>query len=273
MQDALFEKPTKDFESEFKRCKVIYSPKGQAEEYSKFALNPYRGCGHACIYCYVPSVVKVDRKEFDSSAVERKDFLSKLSADCEILSQFEINDQVLLCFSTDPYHPFDNTLTRKSLQLLRNANVPFCTLTKGGTRSLRDLDLFRPEKDSFASTMTSVDPAFSKKWERGAALPEDRIEALKKYHDAGIFTWISLEPVISVEATMDVIKATYSFIDLFKVGRINYSEITRNTNWEEFTHIVIDLLQSLKANHYVKKDLQGFLPTGYQNNMRPVQHK
>ena len=43
-------------------CRFIYAPKGQALEYAPLAANPYRGCGHKCAYCYVPTVIKMDRK-------------------------------------------------------------------------------------------------------------------------------------------------------------------------------------------------------------------
>lgn len=50
---------------------VIYSPKGQALEYSALACNPYRGCGHKCAYCYVPLVTKQPRLEFDAGGVTK----------------------------------------------------------------------------------------------------------------------------------------------------------------------------------------------------------
>jgi hypothetical protein len=96
-----------------------------------------------------------------------------------------ITEQVMVTFTSDPYHPGDTMPTREVLQVLIEHGLGICTLTKGGTRALRDLDLFRPERDAFASTLTSLDDAFSKKWESEAALPGDRIEALKRFHAAG----------------------------------------------------------------------------------------
>jgi hypothetical protein len=54
-----------------KGCNVIYAPKGQAAEYAPLAANLYRGCGHACAYCYVPLVTKQPRPDFNAGAVER----------------------------------------------------------------------------------------------------------------------------------------------------------------------------------------------------------
>ena len=147
-----------------------------------------------------------------------------------------------------------------------------CTLTKGGTRSLRDLDLFRPKRDAFASTMTSLDDAFSRKWERAAALPADRISALRNFHASGIFTWVSLEPTIDVESSLAIVRATHQFVNLFKIGRVNYLPITRTTDWRAYTERMIELCAQLGAATYIKKDLQPFLPQGFHNPLRVPQH-
>jgi len=52
-------------------CTYIYAPRGQAGEYAPLATNPYRGCGHACAYCYVPLVLKMKRPDFDAGAFPR----------------------------------------------------------------------------------------------------------------------------------------------------------------------------------------------------------
>ncbi|MHC2400252.1 DNA repair photolyase [Bradyrhizobium barranii subsp. barranii] len=253
-------------------CSIIYAPRGQAGEYSPLATNPYRGCGHGCAYCYVPDVLKMTRKEFDAGAVPRPDFLDKLRKDAAKYKAARLTGQVMLSFTTDPYHAGDNALTRSTLEVLIEHGLGICTLTKGGTRSLRDLDLFRPKRDAFASTLTSLDDRFSKKWERNAALPEERLSTLKRFHDKGIFTWVSLEPTLDVESSLAIVKKTHRFVDLFKVGRVNYLPMTKTTDWEDYTLRMIELLNKLGAAHYIKKDLQQFLPDGYPNLLRVPQH-
>lgn len=253
-------------------CKEIYEPRGQAGEYSALATNPYRGCGHACVYCYVPKILYMDRKEFDAGANLRPGYLDRLANNAARYKAAGITGQVMLSFTTDPYHPGDTTPTRRALEILRDHGLGFCTLTKGGTRALRDLDLFRPKRDAFASTLTSLDPAFSAKWERGAAPPADRIAALRRFHEAGIFTWVSLEPTLDVEASLRIVGETYRFVNLYKVGRVNYIGITKTTDWRDYTHRMIALLGGLGVAHYIKKDLQPFLPAGYPNPLRVPQH-
>lgn len=263
---------TVDRSAGIKGCSIIYAPRGQAGEYAPLATNPYRGCGHKCAYCYVPKVLRMSRPEFDAGAVPRKDFLKVLIRDAKKYQAAGSTGQVMLSFTTDPYPPEHHLMTREVLEILRDHGLGFCTLTKGGARALRDLDLFRPDRDAFASTLTSLDAEFSRKWERGAADPADRIATLKAFHDAGIYTWVSLEPTLNVESSLAIVEATHEFVDLYKVGRANYLPMTAKTDWEDYTHRMVETLQRLDAAHYIKHDLQCFLPAGYPNPLRVQQH-
>jgi len=157
---------------------------------------------------------------------------------------------------------------------LRDHGLGFCVLTKGGSRALADIDLYRPDRDAFAATLTSLDDTVSKKWERNAALPGDRIETLKKFHEHGIFTWVSLEPTLDCDTSIEIVRETHKFVDLFKVGRVNYLPMTKTTDWEDYTHRMIAVMKELGAAHYIKKDLQQYLPPNYPKPLRvPQRHE
>lgn len=254
---------------------TIYQPKGQAGEYSAWAANPYYGCGHKCAYCYVPRIPgQPDRKTFDAGAILKSGYTEQLRRDAAKMraSGTTSDKQVMISFTSDPYHPMDTGPTRRCWEILIEHGFAICALTKGGTRALRDIDLFRPEHDAFACTLTSLDDEFSETWERGAQLPGDRIAALQAFRRRGIFTWVSLEPTLDVEASLAIVDATHEFVDLFKVGRVNYNNITRTTDWRTYTLRMIERLQRLGAKHYIKADLQPFLPPGYHNPLRVPQH-
>lgn len=255
-----------------KGCSYIYAPAGQAGEYAPLAANPFRGCGHKCAYCYVPRVLKITRQEFDVGANIRPGFEAGLLKDAAKYRAIGSREQVMLSFTTDPYPPQHHDLTRWTLERLAEHGLGFCTLTKGGSRALRDIDIFRPHRDAFASTLTSLDAAFSRKWERGAADPADRIATLRAFHERGIFTWVSLEPTIDVEASLAIVDATHEFVDLYKVGRVNYVGLTKTTDWEDYTHRMIYKLNCLGKAHYIKHDLQSYLPDKYYNPLRVAQH-
>jgi DNA repair photolyase len=279
-QLSLFESPTRARPTlnpdgfSVKGCSIIYAPKGQAGEYAKLSSNPFRGCGHRCVYCYVPQVLRMSRQDFDAGASPRPGYLDKLKKDAAKYQAAGIREQVMLSFTTDPYNPGDAArgLTRQALEVLTNQGLAFCTLTKGGMRALRDLDLFRPDRDAFATTLTSLDPEVSRKWESGAALPDDRVKTLRLFYEAGIYTWVSLEPVYDTEATLQIISETNGFVNLYKIGRINYHRLTKNIDWSDFTIRAIELFKEIGCDHYVKRDLQPFLPTGYKNEKYRIQH-
>lgn len=217
--------------------------------------------------CYVPAAIRMSRQAFDAEAVPKPDFLARLIADAVKYRAHGITEQCMLSFTTDPYNPNDveHQLTRQCLVALRDHGLGFCTLTKGGSRALRDLDLFRPDRDAFASTLTTLDPTQSQEWERNAALPADRLATLERFHAAGIFTWVSLEPVYDTAMTLRLIEETAGYVDLYKIGRLNYHRITRETDWRAFAGDVLEVVNRLGKQHYIKKDLQPFLPAGYDN--------
>jgi len=253
-------------------CSIIYPPRGQAGEYAALATNPYRGCGHGCAYCYVPNVLRMQRRDFDAGAKPRTNYLAQLTRDARKYQAAGITEQVMLSFTTDPYHPGENDLTRETLKVLIKHGLGFCTLTKGGSRALRDIDLFRRDRDAFASTLTSVDSSFSSKWERNAASPEDRIATLNEFHCAGIFTWVSLEPTLDTQASLDLLERTSGFVDLYKIGRANYLPMTKTTDWEAYAHSMLDAVTRLGVAAYFKRDLQPYLPADYHNPLRRPQH-
>lgn len=222
--------------------------------------------------CYVPLVLRMKRRDFDAGAVPRQNFLRHLIRDARKYQALGIREQVMLSFTTDVYNTHDTSLTRRTIEILREHGLGFCVLTKGGRRALADIDLYRPDRDAFASTLTSLDDEISFHWERDAALPQDRMDTLRTFHGRGVFTWVSLEPVLDVEAAEAIVRETHRFVDLFKIGRANYVSLTKTTDWEAFTHRMMEVCSELGAKHYFKKDLQPYLPEGYPNPLRVQQH-
>jgi DNA repair photolyase len=236
---------------------LIYEPAGRAREYAALACNVYRGCDHACIYCYAPAATRRARGDFERS-VPRSDFLPLLAREAAARTP---SDPILLCFTCDPYQSLDERLgtTREAIKVLHGAGHAVHILTKGGSRALRDLDLLGPG-DAFATTLTLLDDAASFEWEPGAATPADRIATIREFHAAGVPTWVSLEPVIDPEVALAIIRKTHGFVDLFKVGKLNYSQHAASIDWADFARRAVELLRSLGKKYYVKRDLAVFLP-------------
>lgn len=239
---------------------VIYETKGKAREYRELACNLYQGCDHACVYCYAPNVLQRNRAQFHAATGERPDILKKLERDAAGYERAGERRQILFCFTCDPYSvaASQTTVTRQAIQICHNHGLNVCTLTKGGTRALRDLDLFTP-RDSFATTLTSLDPLVSAEWEPGAALPADRCAALMEFHARCIPTWVSLEPVLDPSMVFEIIKKTAHYVDEYKVGVLNYHPRAQEIDWRKFGMDAIALLEKMGKRYYIKADLRKWL--------------
>lgn len=180
----------------------IYEPKGRAREYAPLALNLWNTCVHGCKYCYVPQWLHKKPESFHVAASPRKGVLTavrdQLKKDVDS-NQPEIcggDRRVLLCFTCDPYQPHENGFTRQVLELLVEYNVPWQVLTKGGMRAARDFDLYAGGAGTFGTSLCFTDDVTRREWEPNAGFIHSRILAIKQAHDAGIYTWLSIEPVI-----------------------------------------------------------------------------
>ncbi len=234
---------------------MIYEPKGRAREYAALAANLYRGCAHGCLYCYSPLATRRDRLEFHRNVTVRPDALKDL--ECDALEMRGSGNRILLSFTTDAYQPLEveQGITRQAIQILHRYGLFVEILTKGGSRARRDFDLLGPG-DAFATSLTLLDPAQSRQWEPEAAEPADRIETIRYAHDLGIETWASLEPVIDPAQSLELIRLTHPFIDLFKVGRLNYHPLGNRIDWNAFGHAAQELLEALGKSYYLKFDLR-----------------
>jgi DNA repair photolyase len=239
--------------------KIIYEPRGKAKEYAPLAANLYRGCSHACTYCYAPAATFCSRERFSGPGYvqPRRDVLTALEKDARQLAGDP--REILMSFTTDPYQRAEKRLklTRMALKILMSNYLTVTILTKGGVWGLeRDMDLLtRNWHNTWSVTLTHDDSAVSRAWEPGAALPEDRIESLRIAHSAGLKTWISFEPVIDPEAVYRLLEATAPFVDFYKVGKLNYHPRAREINWPEFCERVESQLKRLGKPYYLKQDL------------------
>ena len=214
--------------------KAIYERPGG--EYAELGLNLYGGCSHNCVYCYNK---REDRPQGRYDRPTKKASLQNIQSDLMILQGAHDKRLVHISFVGDPYdmsrrdedrssgilkflggNSCSDSYTRSAIKTFRSYDHPFQILTKGGMLAVKDFNLYGPD-DWFGVTLTFDNDADSKKWEPGAALPADRIAALKEAHDLGIQTWVSLEPVIDPAQTLNLIEMTYEFVDLFWVGKLN----------------------------------------------------
>lgn len=242
-----------------KTTSIIYETRGRAREYCELAANLYSGCDHCCTYCYAPSATFKTREDFCKTTI-RKDVMDKFEEDAIVLENRNETRPVLLSFTTDPYNHLDveEQLTKKAIEILHEHGLKVKILTKGGKRSERDFDLLseRPELSQYGVTLVFTDEKLRCEIEPFAASTEERIESLKKAHGLGISTFVSLEPVWTSEQALELIDLTHEFVDLFKVGKLNYDKQQKNVDWKKFKSDVVAKLNNYKKEYYLKKELR-----------------
>ncbi|MBT9131240.1 MAG: hypothetical protein DDT41_01544 [candidate division WS2 bacterium] len=242
---------------------IIYKTAGRAKEYCNLAVNLYRGCSHGCIYCWGPQVLKINRAEFVNEPKPRENILERLAKECMGFPNFpEKKESVLLSFTSDPYQLLNDSLslTRKAIKMLKNAGYSIMLLSKAGKKAEQDFDLL-DAGDSVGATLTFIDEGDSLKWEPAASLPAERFAMLKNAKNKGIGTWVSLEPVIEPEQTLGIVELTHEFVDIYKVGTLNYHSGKNLINWREFALRIIEILNKYNCDYYIKNDLQKYLST------------
>ncbi len=161
----------------------------------EYSLNPYYGCAHACIYCYVPSLFRIERQKWhevkakkNMPEVLRKELRKKRKGVVGISS------------STDAYQPVEKEykITRECLSLLVKYGWSVDILTKSDLVT-RDIDIIKEGNikgnAKVGVTITTFNEEVLQKWEPYAPLPDKRIDAIKKFSDEDIFTYIFFGPV------------------------------------------------------------------------------
>jgi len=167
------------------------------------SINAYRGCEHGCVYCYA----RPTHAYHDLSP--GLDFETQLFAkpDAAELLRKTLNKRgykpapIALGTNTDPYQPIERRyeITRQILEVCLDARHPV-TITTKSDRLVRDADILekmaRRRLVAVAISVTSLDPALSRKLEPRCAAPSKRIAALGRLVKLGVPVHCSVSPII-----------------------------------------------------------------------------
>ncbi|RLC75668.1 MAG: radical SAM protein [Chloroflexi bacterium] len=176
------------------KCKSILIKSGI--EGVDYAVNPYVGCGHGCVYCYARFM-----KRFTGHKEKWGEFVDvKLNA-AEVLAwQMRRAKRGNISFGTvtDPYQPLEKKyeITRACLEVLTAYDFPISILTKSDL-VLRDLDLLQRLKDvEVGFTIITLDDEVRRVFEPRSSPVPARLKALAKLAEAGIKTWAFCGPLL-----------------------------------------------------------------------------
>jgi DNA repair photolyase len=168
-----------------------------------YTINPYRGCSHACIYCFArPTHTYLDMnagRDFETKIVVKVNAPDVLRR--ELGAKRWKGDHIAMGTNTDPYQRVEGRyrLMRGILDALIDHRNPFSILTKG-TLITRDVDLLvRGAEHAPVSAAFSIGTLDEDVWrdtEPGTPNPKARIEALRTLVDAGIPTGVLIAPIL-----------------------------------------------------------------------------
>jgi DNA repair photolyase len=170
--------------------------------------------------------------------------------------------RILFSFLSDPYQPLEREvrLTQQALSIVHKYKLKSQILTKGCVDLIQeDMGLMKKSDTHLGITLCFSDDEMRKEWEPNASSVNGRMNVLKKAHKAGIFTWISLEPVIDPKQALAVIKTAHKYVRFWKVGKLNHmKEDESKVNWTKFLVDVEDILKKYNAKYYIKNDLRTY---------------
>jgi DNA repair photolyase len=168
----------------------------------RWTLNPYRGCTHACAYCFARRYqrqLELDAGDQFSSVILVKANLPAVLAR-ELRRGRHRGELVALGTATDPYQPIEGRyrLTRRCLELLSAAEVPVGMVTKG-PMVMRDAEVLAHMTGRAGVTVYMSVPTVDDVWQRlepGTAPPLQRLRAVQRLRAAGVRAGVLMSPVV-----------------------------------------------------------------------------
>lgn len=169
----------------------------------RWSLNPYRGCFHACAYCYARRSHEYwgfgAGTDFESKILVKRNAAALLRK--AFLRPSWKGEIILFSGNTDCYQPLEASygLTRACLAVCAEFGNPVRIITKSAL-VVRDIELLqRLHREASVRVYLSIpfaDAETARKVEPQTPSPQKRFAALKMLSDAGIPTGISIAPVI-----------------------------------------------------------------------------
>jgi DNA repair photolyase len=169
----------------------------------RYTVNGYRGCSHACRYCFArPTHEYLDLNcghDFDTQVVVKTNIVDVLRS--ELHRKSWCRETVALGTNTDPYQRAEGryALMPGIIGALAGSGTSLSILTKG-TLLRRDLALIADAAAqvpvSLAVSLAIVDPELHKEVEPGTPGPQARLSLIAAIRDAGLDCHVMVAPVL-----------------------------------------------------------------------------
>jgi DNA repair photolyase len=168
-----------------------------------WTINPYRGCSHACVYCFArPTHSYLDMNagsDFETKIVVKVNAPQVLRS--QLGSKRWRGEPIAMGTATDPYQRAEGRyrLMRGIIEALADYRNPFSILTKG-TLIRRDVDLLveasRVTQVSAALSIGTLDERAWRSTEPGTPHPRERMATVAALNEAGIPCGVLMAPIL-----------------------------------------------------------------------------
>jgi DNA repair photolyase len=169
----------------------------------RYTINPYRGCSHACTYCFARPTHEYlglnGLEDFERRIVVKVNAVERLAA--ELARPTWTGMHIAMGTNTDPYQQAEGRyrLTRGIVETLAEAQNPFSLLTKS-TMILRDIEVFRAaaEQTDVRANLSigTLDEDVWRMSEPAAPPPRRRVEAVARLNEAGVPCGVLIAPIL-----------------------------------------------------------------------------
>ena len=184
-------------------ARSILSRNDSADLPFRYSLNPYRGCMHACAYCYARPTHGYwgfgAGTDFDRVIFVKPNAPELLRQ--RLAHRSWAHEPVVMSGNTDCYQPLEASyaLTRRCLQAFLSYRSPVSIITKASLIR-RDLDLLGElaarELVQVHLSIPSLDDESGQLLEPHTPSPASRFETMRQLHEAGVPVGISISPII-----------------------------------------------------------------------------
>ncbi len=169
----------------------------------RYTINAYRGCSHACSYCFARPTHEYlglnIAEDFERRIVVKVNAVELLRA--ELSARRWAGHHLAMGTNTDPYQRCEGKyhLTQGVIRVLSEAANPFSILTKS-TLILRDLELLadaaRRTDVGVNLSIGTLDEDVWRLTEPGTPPPRRRLEAVRRLNEAGVACGVLVAPII-----------------------------------------------------------------------------
>lgn len=248
-----------------------------------WTVNPYRGCSHACVYCFARNThryLELDAgDDFDRQIIVKTNVAEVLRA--EVRRRSWRRELVALGSNTDPYQRAEGRyrLMPGIVRALAESGTPMSILTKG-TLLRRDLPLIAEAAQhvhvDLAMSIAVFDDALQQRVEPGTPTTAARLATVRAAADAGLDVTVFLMPILPwLSDSADDLERAVSEIAAAGARRVVFGALHLRPGAKEwFLHWVAREHPELEAGYRRFYGQAHYAPAPYRRQlarrMRPI---